>query len=136
MRPWILALTLAACAGKTTDTTETDTDTGDTEDTDVEDTGPPCVTLVDGDWYGAGAAFGMKMGVTVTMNADDCSFTLTDWSMDMGPIADAGTIDADEVTLSGPDPYWSSCVGTADADGESVDGVCSDDGAAFNLALQ
>jgi hypothetical protein len=136
LRPFILALFLVACGKPATDTTDTDAADTDVGDTDVEDTSPPCVTLVDGAWYGAGSAFGMRMGVTLTMDVDQCSFTLTDWSMDMGPIADAGTIDGDEVTLSGPNDYWATCVGTAAEDGESVDGACSADGAAFNLKLR
>ena len=123
---WV-GLVLSAC------TAADETDALDTDDTDVVDTAPACVALVDGAWSGSGAAFGMRMGVTLTMDSEGCSFTLTDWDMDMGPIADAGTVADDQVTLSGPDSYWATCTGTATADGTSVDGLCADDGAAFAL---
>jgi len=122
-------LMVSACASKTVDSGD-DSDASET-DTDVE---PACVALTSGRWEGSGPAFGMAMGVDLTMDEADCSFTLTNWSMDMGPIADAGTVDGEEVTLAGPDDYWSSCTGTVE-DAGSVSGVCTEDGAAFELVL-
>lgn len=107
---------------------ETETDTVET------DTTPACQALTNGAWVGSGAAFGMAMGVTLTLDSDTCAFTLTDWDMVMGSLPDGGTVDGDTVTLSGDDAYWSTCVGEATG-GTTIDGVCSEDGAAFTLAL-
>ncbi len=125
---WMSVGVMAGCAGETGDSGDSD------GDTDVVDTSTACTELTSGRWEGSGAAFGMAMGVDLTMDAESCSFTLTNWSMDMGPIADAGAVDGDEVTLSGPDDYWATCVGTAESV-TLVSGVCSDDGAAFELAF-
>jgi hypothetical protein len=123
MRAWmILAIVLAGCTGEeTTDTDGTDTDVA-----------LACTALQSGAWTGAGAAFGMSMGVTLTADNDACTFTLTDWSMDMGD-PDAGTVAGDQVTLSGPDAYWSTCAGTVNSDGTAIEGICTDDDAAFAL---
>ncbi len=120
----ILCLVATGCspaADTSTDTVETDTT-------------PTCQALTEGVWVADGAAFGMAMGVTLTLDASTCAFTLTNWSMIMGTLPDGGTIDGDTVTLTGSDPYWTTCSGEA-VGGTAIDGVCSDDGAAFTLEL-
>lgn len=119
--PFLLA---TACSGGG----ETDTSAADT------DTTPACQTLTDGTWTGSGAAFGMAMDVTLTLDGAACSFTLTDWDMVMGSLPDGGTIAEDTVTLAGTDAYWSTCVGEATG-GTVIDGVCEEDGAAFSFEL-
>lgn len=125
MKYRILACAFAAgCSGGA----ETDT-SGPVE----TDTTPACQALTDGDWTGSGPALGMAMGVTLTMDTSGCTFTLTDWSMQMGSLPDSGTVDDDTVTL-GSDSYWATCTGTATG-GTAFDGVCADDNAAFSFEL-
>lgn len=147
MRHGWLWLAAMGCAGDktTTDTGATDSSDADTDtdaDTDVDtdtdtdaDTDVGCTALTDGRWDAGGAAFGMTMAMTVTMDVTGCSFTITDWDMQMGVMPDGGSVAGDQVTLSGS-AYWDTCTGTAATDGTSVAGVCSDDGAAFTLDAQ
>lgn len=149
MRYWWLWLAAIGCAGdKTaTDTGATDSADADTDadsdadadtDTDADsdaDTDVGCTALTDGTWDAGGAAFGMTMSMTVTMDVTGCSFTITDWDMQMGVLPDGGTVAGDQVSLTGS-AYWETCTGTATTDGTSVSGVCSDDGAAFSLDAQ
>lgn len=127
MRVFILVLGLAGCGD------------GDVADSEPLTGGETCTALVSGTWYGAGDAFGMPAGSTemtveLTMDSDSCSFSLTGWSMEMGPLADEGALDGDQVQLAGPTSYFDSCTGTA-ADDRSVSGTCSDDGDAFELFM-
>jgi hypothetical protein len=94
--------------------------------------GGDCTELASGGWTTDGAAGGgMEMTGTLTMDAKTCTFTMTDWSMAMTNLPDGGTVDGDQVTLSGADiPV--GCVGTASEDGTSVEGAC-EDGSAFSM---
>jgi hypothetical protein len=86
-----------------------------------------CTALVDGPWTVTGDGFGMgdaPMQATVTMDVEGCTFAFSDWSMAMSSLPSGGTVDGDEVTLTGDDQFWASCVGTVDEAGASVSGAC------------
>lgn len=85
---------------------------------------PVCDPMNDGEWSAIGPAFGMPMTTTVTFDVDACAFVAQDWSMVHSSQMTGGTVNGDEVTLTGNDAYWSSCVGTL-VDGASISGVCS-----------
>lgn len=112
-----LLVLLAACSGAT-DPTDKDTEAPD----DTEPAGA-CATLPSGDYRANGACFGMAMTVGLTMDAAACTFELHDWSMSHGNSPLAGTVDGDEVTLSGGD--FEGCTGTFE-DG-LISGLCTDD---------
>lgn len=97
----------------------------------------PCVELPDGRWTAAGAAFGMPMEMTLTMNAAECRFTITEWDMVMGSLPDSGETTPGEVWLNDTtgDAYWQSCHGTFDAGTGRVDGICDDDGSGWGMQL-
>lgn len=98
------------------------------------DGGGECTSLVDGAWTLGGDALGMEMGATVTMDVAGCTFTISDWSMEMGSLPSGGSVSGAEVTLTGDDDYWATCTGTVSDDGTSVEGAC-DDGSAFSMAV-
>jgi len=109
LMPALLALVLTACGGA-----------------------PTCDPLPDGAWTASGAAFGMTMGMSLTMAAEGCTFTVGGWDMEMGAMPTGGSLDGAEVVLDG-DAYWASCVGDVAADG-AMDGVCEEDGSAWSMA--
>lgn len=111
---WVIGLLLAGCSGG-------------------EPKGGDCTTLMDGDWTFDGSSVGMAMGVAVAMDAEGCSFTLADWTMDMGSVPTGGTIEGDQVTLAGDDP-WPTCTGTVNAEGDSAEGGC-DDGTTWMMSV-
>lgn len=126
--------TLAACGSATTDSADPAVgDSGranDTDDTDDTDNTVTCDPLADGRYAARGSCFGMTMGVMLDMDDARCSFVLDDWSMNHGDLPDGGTVDGDQVTLSGPG--FDGCAGTID--GDVVSGTC-DDGCAWELSL-
>ena len=125
---WVLG-----CAGGSEE--ETGSETGTTGGTTPTGTTPACVSLTDGTWEADGAAFGMPMQATLTFDAAACSFTLTNWDMNMGSEAQSGSLAGDAVTLDGdPTDYWSTCTGTATE--TDMSGICAADGAAWTLTLQ
>lgn len=128
-------LLIAACGDKEpTDDTSTD-DTAAVDDSGEEEAA--CVALQDGDWSVQGPAFGMRMGMVVTMDVESCSFTITDWSMQMGSMPDGGTVEGSTVTLgSATDTYWGSCAGDMDADGTEANGQCADDAAGWSMSYE
>jgi hypothetical protein len=128
VRQGILVTMLAMGAGCKPD----DTEVVDTDGGGDSDTLPACTALTDGEWDGGGSALGMTMGVTLTMDATACTFTLTNWSMNMGDMPDAGTLDGDTVTM-GSSSYWSGCEGTVDS-AEQFAGSCAD-GASFGFSF-
>jgi hypothetical protein len=69
----------------------------------------------------------------VTMNAEDCTFTLGNWDMVMDDLPSGGAVDGDQVQLDGLNSYWRSCTGTA-TDEANAAGTCSDDGAEWMIA--
>lgn len=118
------ALTVAACKGEDTDASDTDTDTVET------DTEPPCSVPESGTYDASGSCFGMGMGVDLTMDAEACTFTLSDWSMNHAGLAEGGTVTGTDVTLVGGD--FEGCEGTID--GDTLTGTCSD-GCAWELSF-
>ena len=94
-----------------------------------------CTALEDGEWTFDGSAIGMTMGGVVQMDVEGCSFEISEWSMAMSDLPTGGEIVGDEVTLTGEDDYWASCVGKIDAEGKSVSGTCADDDADFTMAM-
>jgi len=153
----LFAFTLAACGSKDdaggavdadtdtdtdTDTdADTDTDTDSDTDTDVTDTDTDTVTdtdtdlpslcdpITDGRWTVDGPAFGMEMEVDLVSDYALCTFDLGNWSMQMGPMPEGGTIAADIITFDG-NAYWQTCSGTLTG-GTEITGVCTGDGANF-----
>jgi hypothetical protein len=91
-----------------------------------------CVALVDGDWTIDGSAIGMPMGAVLTMDAEGCTFTFSDWSMEMNNLPAGGEVAGDQVTLTGGG-ITAGCVGTVNAEGTSAQGVC-DDGSDFTMS--
>lgn len=87
-----------------------------------------CTALADGTWSLGGAALGMAMTATVTMDPAACTFTFSEWSMAM-VVPDGGVVDGDTVTLTGEG--FDDCVGTIGEDG-GVEGTCGD-GDAFTM---
>lgn len=120
MRTILLPLlaTLAACNGAPADTEDTADDA-------------PCVILSSGEYRTTGSCFGMAMDVDLTFDEGTCSFTLDNWSMNMGPTVESGTVDQTSVTLSGNG--WEDCTG--EVDGEDFSGTCTD-GCAWNFGFQ
>jgi hypothetical protein len=120
--------------------TPKDSDETGLQDTNSEvgDTGPAgnCVVLPSGDWTASGAAFGMRMGVTLTFDESDCTFALVDWSMNHGEdyTPQSGQVSGTTVTLGGTTSYWESCSGTTASEGRSISGLCTDDTAGFELS--
>lgn len=104
-----LILVAAACAGDT-----------DVADTDTDDPAG-CTTPSEGAWTMNGSCFGMAMGGTLTVEADDCSFTFSDWDMAMS-VPSGGTVSGDTVNFTGAG--WDDCSGTTD--GTSMTGACGD----------
>ena len=92
---------------------------------------PQCTALADGTWAVDGTAIGMAMTVTITMDAEACTFAFSEWSMAM-EVPDGGVIDGDAVTLTGDG--FDDCAGTVAADG-TVEGTCGD-GGTFSMAPQ
>ena len=92
----------------------------------------PCVVLPDGDWTLQGTSLGHDMFGTLVFDVDACSFTLSDWQMQMD-IATGGSIDGDEVTFGGDGTArdWGQCTGTAE-DENTVRAQC-DDGATLTM---
>jgi hypothetical protein len=128
-RPALLLLALTACgtAGDATD---------EGVDTDVVDTqvGSACTVLKDGTWDASGTCFGMRMSTTLTFDAASCTFTLTDWDMEMEtPNPTGGSVDGDAVSLDG-EPWATSCTATASAPNRFT-GTC-EEGCAFQFARQ
>lgn len=111
MRVFAIVLCLAACDGATPES---------------------CTALSDGEWTFDGPAMGMAMGATVSMDAEQCEFTFSGWSMEMSSLPIGGTVDGTTVTLDG-DAHWSSCTGTVADDGASAEGTCADDGSGFTM---
>ena len=70
----------------------------------------------------------MVMTVDLAMDASTCAFTLDGWSMDHGDPPGGGTVEGDQVTLSGGS--LDGCTGTADEG--TVSGACTD-GCAWDL---
>ena len=96
--------------------------------------GGDCTALEDGEWTFDGAAIGMLMGGTVTMDVAGCSFEISEWSMAMSDLPTGGEVVGDEVTLTGDSDYWASCTGKVNDEGTEVSGTCSEDDAAFTMA--
>jgi hypothetical protein len=94
---------------------------------------PTCEPLTDGAWTADGSAFGMAMGMTLTMSADDCTFTVGGWDMEMGPMPTGGSLDGASVVLDG-DAFWASCVGDVAGSG-SMSGVCEEDGSTWTMSM-
>jgi hypothetical protein len=95
-----------------------------------------CTQLVDGEWTFDGTALGMPMGAIVTVDAAGCSFAVAEWTMEMATLPGGGTVDGDEITLSGDDAYWSSCTGTVNAAGDAADGICDEDGGTWSMTAK
>jgi hypothetical protein len=120
MRLVVLAVLLVACgSGPADGTAPPDGDAAERT----------CDALPSGGWTVDGACFGMSMGVGLAFDADDCSFTLDDWSMTHGGMPEGGTVDGDAVLLTGGD--FEGCEGALD--GASMSGVCPD-GCAWELS--
>lgn len=95
--------------------------------------GGDCTALADGSWTFDGAAGGgMEMTGDVTMDADACTFTIDNWSMEMTNLPSGGSIEGDQLTLDGAE-IPDGCVGTVNADGTGVTGACAD-GSAFSMS--
>jgi hypothetical protein len=109
---WCAVIVLAGCAGGKGSVT--------------------CTPLVSGDWTIDGSAMGMPMGATVTMDAEGCTFSFSDWSMEMLSLPIGGSLDGSDLAMDG-DAHWSSCAGTVNEDGTEVSGRCSDDGTEFTM---
>ena len=100
----------------------------------TDDSGTPgngdCVVLEDSHWTMNGSVFGMSMDADLTVSADGCSFSFSNWNMNMD-VPDGGFIEDDVVTLTGSgNRNWGECEGTA-TDTEMA-GQCSD-GATFTM---
>lgn len=115
----------AACAGCST----AGDGVADEADTEVA---AACTVLNDGTWDASGTCFGMRMSSTLAFDADSCTFTLTEWDMEMGtPNPANGEVSGEEVSLKGE--AWSTCTATA-AGPRRFTGTC-EDGCAFEFAL-
>lgn len=95
---------------------------------------PQCTKLQSGTWNVRGTVFGMNMTTQLTFIADDCSFTLSNWSMQHGSLPIGGSVAEATVTLKGSGD-WSTCSGSA-LDEQSVSGSCSSNGASFEMTAQ
>jgi hypothetical protein len=80
-----------------------------------------CTAPAEGPWTMNGSCFGMAMAATLTVEADGCSFTFSDWDMAMSSPT-GGTVSGDEVTLDWPE--LDGCAGTTD--GATMEGSCGD----------
>jgi hypothetical protein len=98
--------------------------------------GATCTELASGTWTVGGPALGMPMDATVTMDSAGCTFTFSEWSMQMDPdlVPTGGVIDGDTLALTGTVDRWSECVATIDAS-DVISGTCCDDGAGFDMSL-
>lgn len=92
-----------------------------------------CAALAAGTWVTSGTCFDHEMEAEVSVSSDGCSFTFSNWSMDMDmPVG--GTVDGSDFTLSGAG--WEGCSGTVAEDGTSLTGSCPDEACAFSMGLQ
>ena len=118
--PLHLILAAAACSGDKTDTADTDDTDAGTTDTDTNEPAG-CTAPSEGVWTMSGSCFGMDMVGTLTLEADGCSFTFSDWDMAMS-VPEGGTVSGNAVTFTGAG--WNDCTGTTD--GTSMSGGCGD----------
>ncbi len=129
MRAAIGALFFAvACGGSPDGTTDATTPT-DTDST----TEPPvaCTALVEGRWASSSEnCFGMGMDADLTLDAEGCEFTFSNWNMSMDA-PEGGVVTGSDVTLTGAG--WNDCVGTTD--GTTLDAVCGS-GCNFHMEVQ
>jgi hypothetical protein len=107
---------------------DTDDGGGDTDEA-------PCTVLTSGDWLLNGTSIGHEMFGTLAFDEDACTFTLSDWNMNMD-IATGGTIAGDQLTFVGfvDDPSardWAQCSGTVES-ATSATAQC-DDGATITM---
>jgi hypothetical protein len=127
-----LIFLLAACGagsdGDKVDEPDGTTDSAGDSDTDE----PPCIILPSGAWTLNGTSIGHDMFGTLAFDEASCSFTLTDWNMQMD-IATGGTIDGETVTFVGDEAArdWAQCFGPAE-DENTVRAMC-DDGATLAM---
>jgi hypothetical protein len=93
----------------------------------------PCTVLTSGDWVLNGTSIGHDMSGTLIFDEESCSFTLSDWNMDMD-IATGGTIDGDTIQFVGDAAArdWALCTGTVESE-SSASALCSDDGATITM---
>lgn len=133
MRSWASMLVCVAVVGCNTGGDSDaggDTNGSDTEATDGTNDAAPCAVLEAGSYTAKGSCFGMKMGADLAFDVDSCTFTFDNWSMDMSVNPDGGTVDGDDVTMTGGG--MDGCTGTID--GGTMQGVC-DDGCAWTFTF-
>src|SRR5687767_7407592 len=109
MRPYWLPLLLAACAGDKSGDTGGTGDTATPPGDDDDDTAAACTPLEAGGWSMDGSCFGMLMTATLTVEADGCSFTFSNWNMAMS-VPVGGSVSGTDVTLDWADK--GGCTGT------------------------
>lgn len=95
----------------------------------------PCTVLTSGDWLLNGTSIGHEMFGTLAFDEDACTFTLSDWNMNMD-IATGGTVVGDQVVFAGfvDNPSardWAQCSGTVES-ATSATAQC-DDGATITM---
>ena len=102
-----------------------------TSDTDAA---PPVEELHDGWWHVHGSAIALPMGeqVRLTYDAETSAFALDQWTFALSDAPDGGVLRDGTVVLLGDDPHWAACGGPA-LTTTLVEGVCADDGTAFEL---
>src|SRR5687768_16197125 len=83
--------------------------------------GGSCEAPREGTWTASGACFGMSMTSDLKHGSDGCSFSLSNWNMEMSVPA-GGSVRGSTVKISGD--QWNGCTGTTD--GASIHGTCPD----------
>ena len=94
--------------------------------TDVAEVSPDtavaaCGAVVEGSWEATGACMGMFMTMTLTLDADGCSFGFSQWNMGMS-VPRGGVVDGQNVAFTGTG--WDTCTGVLSEAGDNVAGEC------------
>lgn len=113
----VILVTLTACS------------TGGQDSTALEG-GESCTALKSARWTVTGGAWGMgdnPMDGDVSMDTSTCTFSFSNWDMQMDDLPTGGVLDGEDVQFDGLNSYWQSCTGTA-TDEANASGVCADDG--------
>ena len=103
------------------DVLASDTDAADITEVSLDATAAACGTVIEGSWEATGACMGMFMTMTLTLEADGCTFGFSQWNMGMS-VPRGGVVDGQSVAFTGTG--WDTCTGVLSEAGDSVAGEC------------
>jgi hypothetical protein len=127
----LLTMTLTGCGpkslpllpGDSDSDGDADTDSDADADTDTDADTDSCLEIIDGNWGFNGDNFQGQATAQLIWDGS-CTFTLQTWAP-QGDFPNGGSVIGDQVTLTGAENVWSTCVGTFEEAEERVQGNCS-----------